>query len=185
MVSEGVDIPRLRVGVYATTTTTDLFFRQAVGRLVRWVTGVPDQRAWLFIPDDQRLRAWAALMAEQRRHSLVRERAQGEARIFESVADDAATEQLSMFAALSAVATETAPVISPWQAEAFPMEVLDSDPRIEVPLAELPSLLVPGDASDGSDAPRNERRAAAGERGRPRAIWPGGRVCRTRTSTPS
>src|ERR1700737_4949996 len=57
MVSEGVDIPRLRVGVYATTTTTDLFFRQAVGRLVRWVPGVPDQRAWLFIPDDQRLRA--------------------------------------------------------------------------------------------------------------------------------
>ena len=36
MVSEGVDIPRLRVGVYATTTTTELFFRQAVGRLVRW-----------------------------------------------------------------------------------------------------------------------------------------------------
>ena len=35
MVSEGVDIPRLRVGVYATTTGTDLFFRQAVGRLVR------------------------------------------------------------------------------------------------------------------------------------------------------
>ncbi len=33
MVSEGVDIPRLRVGVYATTTTTDLFFRQAVGPL--------------------------------------------------------------------------------------------------------------------------------------------------------
>ena len=31
MVSEGVDIPRLRVGVYATTTTTELFFRQAVG----------------------------------------------------------------------------------------------------------------------------------------------------------
>ena len=35
MVSEGVDIPRLRVGVYATNTSTDLFFRQAVGRLVR------------------------------------------------------------------------------------------------------------------------------------------------------
>ena len=36
MVSEGVDIPRLRVGVYATNTVTELFFRQAVGRLVRW-----------------------------------------------------------------------------------------------------------------------------------------------------
>ena len=39
MVSEGVDIPRLRVGVYATTTTTELFFRQAVGRFVRWTPG--------------------------------------------------------------------------------------------------------------------------------------------------
>ena len=36
MVSEGVDIPRLRVGVFATTTTTELFFRQVVGRFVRW-----------------------------------------------------------------------------------------------------------------------------------------------------
>ena len=33
MVSEGVDIPRLAGGVYATNTLTDLFFRQAVGRL--------------------------------------------------------------------------------------------------------------------------------------------------------
>ena len=32
MVSEGVDIPRLRMAVFATTTTTELFFRQAVGR---------------------------------------------------------------------------------------------------------------------------------------------------------
>jgi superfamily II DNA or RNA helicase len=28
MVSEGVDIPRLRVGVYATTARTELFFRR-------------------------------------------------------------------------------------------------------------------------------------------------------------
>ena len=35
MVSEGVDVPRLAVGVYATTTTTPLFFAQAVGRFVR------------------------------------------------------------------------------------------------------------------------------------------------------
>ena len=35
MVSEGVDIPRLRVGVYATTARTELFFRQVVGRFIR------------------------------------------------------------------------------------------------------------------------------------------------------
>src|SRR5690606_11259628 len=56
MVSEGVDIPRLRVGVYATTTTTELFFRQAVRRFVRWTPGIKDQKSYLFIPDDPRLR---------------------------------------------------------------------------------------------------------------------------------
>ncbi len=35
MVSEGVDVPRLCVGVYATSTSTPLFFAQAIGRLVR------------------------------------------------------------------------------------------------------------------------------------------------------
>ena len=35
MVSEGVDVPRLAVGVYATSTSTPLFFAQAVGRFVR------------------------------------------------------------------------------------------------------------------------------------------------------
>ena len=70
MVSEGVDIPRLRVGVYATNTVTELFFRQAVGRLVRWTGGPGRQAAYMLIPNDQRLRTFAAGIAEQRRHSL-------------------------------------------------------------------------------------------------------------------
>ena len=51
MVSEGVDVPRLMVGVYATSTSTPLFFAQAVGRFVRarrrgeTATRVPAQRA--------------------------------------------------------------------------------------------------------------------------------------------
>ena len=39
MVSEGVDIPRLRVGVYATAAKTPLIFRQVVGRFVRTIPG--------------------------------------------------------------------------------------------------------------------------------------------------
>src|SRR5690606_23938081 len=35
MVSEGVDVPRLAVGVYATSAPTPLFFAQAIGRFVR------------------------------------------------------------------------------------------------------------------------------------------------------
>jgi len=110
MVSEGVDIPRLRVGVFATTTTTDLFFRQAVGRFVRWMPGIRDQRAWLFLPDDPRLRARAAEIAEQRRHSLRRPaRAEDEdpARNGEPAGTEA--DQLSMFAPLSAVALAVPP----------------------------------------------------------------------------
>ena len=72
MVSEGVDIPRLRVGVFATTTTTELFFRQAVGRLVRCQPDVGRQSAYLFIPDDASLRNSAAQIADDRRHSLRR-----------------------------------------------------------------------------------------------------------------
>jgi len=110
MVSEGVDIPRLRVGVYATVTTTELFFRQAVGRLVRW-SGTDDERAYLFIPDDHRLRSHASNIAEQRRHSL-RKREQDREGLalpsadLDAVRADGDAEQLSMFDALSSVATD-------------------------------------------------------------------------------
>lgn len=36
MISEGVDVKRLRVGVYATDYRTRMFFNQFVGRFVRW-----------------------------------------------------------------------------------------------------------------------------------------------------
>jgi superfamily II DNA or RNA helicase len=112
MVSEGVDIPRLRVGVYATTTSTELFFRQAVGRFVRWTRGVPRQRAWLFIPDDPRLKGLATSIAEQRRHSLQRRERPADDDGREADLDPAALdglppeEQLSLFAVISAVATD-------------------------------------------------------------------------------
>ena len=77
MVSEGVDIPRLAVGVFATTTTTELFFRQAVGRFVRWRRGARRQQAFLYIPDDARLRARAFQIADERRHSLRRDERDG------------------------------------------------------------------------------------------------------------
>jgi superfamily II DNA or RNA helicase len=113
MISEGVDIPRLRIGVYATTTTTELFFRQAVGRFVRWTRGVPRQKAYLFIPDDARLRTFATQVADSRRHSLRRPEPKDGETPEDDVAFDrmvheddlAGAEQLSMFAPLSAVVT--------------------------------------------------------------------------------
>jgi superfamily II DNA or RNA helicase len=143
MVSEGVDIPRLRVGVYATTTTTDLFFRQAVGRFVRWVPGIREQRAWLYLPDDPRLRVRATTIAEQRRHSLRRESAQdGErdalpAGVAERIDDG---EQLSLFAALSATPTGQIGSSSPWH-EPLPEDWGDaSDATIEIELAPPPPV---------------------------------------------
>jgi superfamily II DNA or RNA helicase len=108
MVSEGVDIPRLRVGVFATNTVTELFFRQATGRLVRWTQGLRSQKAFFFIPDDPRLRRYSASIAEQRRHSLRRddddERSAADDGLDGALPVPAQEEQLSLFSALSAVA---------------------------------------------------------------------------------
>lgn len=61
MVSEGVDIPRLRVGVYATNVGTPMYFRQFCGRFVRTQGGIPgDQHAMVYMPDDPYLRPLAA-----------------------------------------------------------------------------------------------------------------------------
>ena len=154
MVSEGVDIPRLRVGVYATTTATELFFRQAVGRLVRWTRGTPRQRAWLFIPDDPRLRVLAARIAEQRRHSLKRaaEQALEQSPFAAPVARDA--EQMSLFAALSAVATEA---VEPVDDFAYFADDDDDEGGVELMLAPPPPL-ADGSSPDEGVLRREEKR---------------------------
>ncbi len=110
MVSEGVDIPRLRVGVYATTTSTELFFRQAVGRFVRWQAGRASQKAFVYIPDDPRLRVHAFQIAEARRHVL-RPPAERDDEFspdggLDALVDpDDAFEQMSLFTVVSSTAT--------------------------------------------------------------------------------
>jgi superfamily II DNA or RNA helicase len=73
MVSEGVDIPRLRVGVYLSPVQTEMFFRQAAGRLVRLVQGLNDQAGYLYIPSLPRLVDYAASMTEERRHAIAKQ----------------------------------------------------------------------------------------------------------------
>jgi superfamily II DNA or RNA helicase len=70
MVSEGVDIPRLRVGVYATAARTELFFRQVIGRFVRRTPAPRAQMSYLLLPADLRLKALAAQIEEERNHAL-------------------------------------------------------------------------------------------------------------------
>jgi len=68
MVSEGVDIPRLAVGVYATSASTPLFFAQAIGRFVR--ARRPGETASIFLPSVPHLLSLASEMEAQRDHVL-------------------------------------------------------------------------------------------------------------------
>ena len=68
MVSEGVDVPRLAVGVYATSASTPLFFAQAIGRFVR--SRRPGETASIFLPSVPNLLLLASEMETQRNHVL-------------------------------------------------------------------------------------------------------------------
>uniref|UniRef100_UPI0030F37DBB DEAD/DEAH box helicase n=1 Tax=Nocardioides sp. GXZ039 TaxID=3136018 RepID=UPI0030F37DBB len=70
MVSEGVDVPRLAVGVFATTTSTPLFFAQAIGRFVR--ARSRGETASIFLPSVPVLLGHAAEMEVERDHVLGR-----------------------------------------------------------------------------------------------------------------
>lgn len=70
MVSEGVDIPRLRVGAYLTITKAELFFRQAIGRFVRVLAHLQYQDAYIFIPKDKEIVKLAKEIQEEREHAL-------------------------------------------------------------------------------------------------------------------
>jgi superfamily II DNA or RNA helicase len=68
MVSEGVDIPRLAVGVYATSASTPLYFAQAIGRFVR--ARREGETATVFLPSVPHLLGLASEMEAQRDHIL-------------------------------------------------------------------------------------------------------------------
>jgi superfamily II DNA or RNA helicase len=169
MVSEGVDIPRLRVGVFATTTSTELFFRQAVGRFVRWQAGRERQQAYVYLPDDPRLRAHAFSIAEARRHVLrppdESDTADDAGEFDRQVHEDDLAEQLSLFSVVSSTATEVtvhtvtddgiryeptftaADLITPAYDDepAVAEPAHGDDPALTIELAEVPTLagLVP------------------------------------------
>ena len=164
MISEGVDIPRLRVGVLATTTTTELFFRQAVGRLARWIRGLGPQPAYMFIPDDPRLRAHALAIAEQRRHSLRRPDPDEERQLDPSALDEIARgtddEQMSLFAAVSSRALGSVPVHGPDADGLFVADEPADDDGLLLELAPAPHLAAPAEAETGAHdvSPRARRR---------------------------
>jgi superfamily II DNA or RNA helicase len=110
MVSEGVDVPRLAVGVYATSASTPLFFAQAIGRFVR--ARRRGETASVFLPNVPQLLALAGELERQRDHALDRdsdgddwnaEEDMMDAAEREESASDALTEEFS-YQALGSVA---------------------------------------------------------------------------------
>ena len=112
MVSEGVDVPRLAVGVFATSTSTPLFFAQAVGRFVR--ARRRGELATVFLPTVPVLLAHAASLERQRDHVLGRPKrdealdiwAETEALLEQANRNEQASDDLlGQFEALSSEAT--------------------------------------------------------------------------------
>ncbi|MFA9431714.1 DEAD/DEAH box helicase [Egicoccus sp. AB-alg2] len=155
MVSEGVDVPRLRVGVYATNTVTELFFRQAVGRLVRWSGNLRRQKAFMFIPDDFRLRTFAAQIADQRTHSLKRREDEGDqdpVELLDQLPPDG-EDQLSLFAAISATAVvdhDPSSIFDDHHPEDLVHDPAHEDLALEIELAPPPPRVGDHGSADGT-----------------------------------
>ena len=149
MVSEGVDVPRLAVGVYATSTSTPLFFAQAVGRFVR--SRRRGEVATVFLPTVPILLAHAATLERQRDHVLGRPRS-GETDIWaetEALIDAANREEtasddlLGEFEALESQATFDHVL---FESQAFGMHA-EPTSQDELDYLGLPGLLEPEQVS--------------------------------------
>ena len=148
MVSEGVDIPRLRVGVYATAAKTPLVFRQIVGRFVRTLPGQPVEPSWLYIPADPILRDHAATIEHELRQAL-RRPDQGDPGLEFERADRRETERGEELA------------FEPLSADVTPqMTLFGSQPATLHPFA--PPAAAP--LAPGSQSPPHERELPAFER---------------------
>ncbi|MDX1892419.1 DEAD/DEAH box helicase [Mycolicibacterium sp. 050158] len=91
MVSEGVDVPRLSVGVYATSASTPLFFAQAIGRYVR--SRRPGETASIFLPSVPNLLQLASEMEAQRNHVLGKPHRESQGEWDDDALADAAKEK--------------------------------------------------------------------------------------------
>ncbi|HJE50763.1 MAG TPA: DEAD/DEAH box helicase [Tessaracoccus flavescens] len=149
MVSEGVDVPRLAVGVYATATSTPLFFQQAVGRFVR--SRRRGEVATVFLPTVPVLLAHAATIERQRDHVLGKPKsdetdiwAETEALIEQANrSESAADDLLGEFEALDSQATFDHVL---FDAQAFGMHAEPTSDD-EADYLGLPGLLEPAQVS--------------------------------------
>ena len=65
MISEGVDIKRLRVLIFLPLAQTELFFRQSMGRVVRSMGPDDDSRAYVIMPSHKIFEHYARRVEEE------------------------------------------------------------------------------------------------------------------------
>ncbi len=161
MVSEGVDIPRLRVGVYATAARTELFFRQVVGRFIRTTPAPKRQMSYLLLPADSRLKQLAFEIEKERRHAI---------ELGPELADELEeldqelperSEPGEAFTALSSTGAELDDaILAQTTMQLFATDDLDTGPKAEKTLAPAPAKKKPLK----SLAPKSESAYAIRER---------------------
>jgi superfamily II DNA or RNA helicase len=107
MISEGVDIPRLRVGVFASNVVTEMYFRQFCGRFVRTTSDRADREAYVYVPDDHRIRRLAAQITVDVRSALRSRRDEDPASLLLAAQRSDRSSDEGEYASINAVATES------------------------------------------------------------------------------
>ena len=163
MVSEGVDIPRLRVGVYATAARTELFFRQVVGRFIRTTPRPRRQMSYLLMPADPRLKALAHEIELERRHALELSPDGEEEEIDD--ADRERGEPGDRFAALSSGDAELdEAIMSETTLQLFPTD--DPEPQPRKASCSTKPTAAPAELEPGRESAYATRERLRGERRR-------------------
>ncbi len=176
MVSEGVDVPRVCVGVYATTTATPLFFAQAIGRFVR--ARRRGETASVFVPSVAPLLGLAAGMELQRDHVLGRPirdeddifAAEDELLAQAQQADPAVSDEQASFAALSSQASFDRVVFDGGEFGHEGHVAVGSDEEMD--FLGIPGLLEPDQVRDLLAHRQSERMKENKRTGRHRAVEP-------------
>ncbi|MDO5710364.1 MAG: ATP-dependent helicase, partial [Micrococcales bacterium] len=153
MVSEGVDVPRLCVGVYATATQTPLYFAQAVGRFVR--ARKRGETASVFLPSVPTILAHACALEAERDHALDRPKGVGEEDMWapeETLLDEANRERSTPDPGVDELAFEALESNAEFDHVLFDAEQFGltaaSGSQEESEYLGLPGLLEPGQVAD-------------------------------------
>ncbi len=171
MVSEGVDVPRLAVGVYATSASTPLFFAQAVGRFVR--ARRRGETASIFVPSVPILLGLAGELEIERDHALDRPRADDEEWPAEDALVEAANREEKASDTLEQVAFEALEAQATFDRVLFDKQEFGTEAAVgsdeEQDFLGIPGLLEPDQVATLLRQHQAQHLAARGRRGAPAA----------------